>query len=81
MKTILNDIQKAFIKKHHTKLYNDRDLMIDCAGDFGRLVADGEMNGLSVPVAFEAAKNHFRIYGQAMVEFSKLVSIEMIQRT
>lgn len=75
---MLNDIQKAFIKKHHTRAYNDKDLMIECAQDFGRLIADGEKNGLSIPVAFEAARNHFRIYGAAMVEFSKLVSIEMM---
>jgi hypothetical protein len=74
---MLNDIQKAFIKKHNQKSYAQKDLMVECAGDFGRLIASGEKDGLSTLVAFECAKNHFRIYGQAMVDFSNLVTIEM----
>lgn len=75
---MLNDIQKAFIKTHSSKSYKEKDLMIECAQDFGRLIGEAERDGLSVPVAFEMARNHFRIYGQAMVEFSKVVTIEMM---
>ena len=44
--------------KHQS--YSEKDLMIECAGAFGFLIADAEKNGLSIPVAFEMAKNHLR---------------------
>jgi len=73
---MLNDIQKAFINKHCKKQYSEKDLMIECAQDFGRLIGHAERDGLSVPVAFEMAKNHFKVYGKAMQDFAELVSLE-----
>ena len=73
----LNDIQRALIKKTMKRSYSEKDLMLECARDFGFLVADGEKNGLPVQVAFEAAKSHFKTYGKAMMEFSDLITIEM----
>lgn len=73
---MLNDIQKAFINKHCRKNYSEQDLMRECAQDFGRLIAYAEKDGLSVPVAFEMAKNHFKTYGKAMQDFAELVSLE-----
>ena len=73
----MNDIQRAFINKHLKKSYSEKDLTIECAQDFGKLIAYAEKDGLSVPVAFEMAKNHFKIYGKAMQDFADLVSLEV----
>lgn len=75
---MLNDIQRQFVKKFQQKKYSERDLMVECAEDFGRLIAHAEKDGLSIPVAYELARNHFRIYGKAMMEFADLVTIEMM---
>ena len=77
---MLTDIQKAFIKKHGKKSYSERDLMVECAQDFGRLMGEAERDGLSTAVAFEMAKNHFLTYGKAMVEFGNLVTIEWMPK-
>lgn len=75
---MLNDIEKQRIKRIVRPVYEKRDLMMDCAEDFGRLIAYAEKEGLTVPQAFEAAREHFRLFGAAMIEFSKLVTIEMV---
>lgn len=74
----LDDLQRAKIKKTLQRAMSEKDLMLECAKDFGFLIADAEKNGLSIPVAYEAAKNHFRVYGKAMMEFADVVTMEMM---
>lgn len=76
---MLTEFQKAFINKNMRKSYAEKDLIIECAGDFGRLIASAEKDGLAVPVAIEMARNHFKIYGKAMMDFAELVTVEMVR--
>lgn len=68
----LNDIQRMQVRKTMTVAMSEVDTIRECAKDFGFLIGHGQKEGLSLEVAFEAAKNHFRIYGKAMVEFAEI---------
>lgn len=73
---MLDDIQKAFIKKHQKNRYTEEGLTQDLVADFVRLVKQGVYEGLHPAVSFETARNHFKLYGQAMVDFAGKVVLE-----
>jgi hypothetical protein len=80
MKPLFDEVTTKRIERCLSKNYTGKEAMIEAAGDFGRLIAHGEKSGLSIPLAFEAARNHFKFYGKVMIEFADLVTLEMMPK-
>lgn len=74
----LNDIQVAKIKKTCGASVDEQEAFTECAQEFGKFVAMGERSGLSVPVAFEAARCHFRTYGKIMIELADTMELRLM---
>lgn len=74
----MNDFIRARAKKIVQEETSDSaELMTTVAKDFGRYMGAAVQNGIPPELAFEAAREFFRIYGKAMIDFANLVTVEM----
>lgn len=76
----LHEFGKAWVKKAQRQIVTDQDHLMEAAQEFGLLCANGEKSGLSVPVAFELAREHFKRHGKAMIEIADAITLEMIEK-
>lgn len=73
-----------FTKKRVLETMRDPDpkqLFLELAKEFGQRWGHAVAQGLSHAVAFEACKENFKTVGQAMIDVSQVVSLEMLGKT
>lgn len=77
---MINEVSIARAKKCYTEIANEKDFFLEAVKAFGFFVADGVKNGLTPELSFGAAQKHFELYGQAMLDVAKTITIEMMPK-
>ena len=75
---MINQIAVKKAEKTYAELINEKNPNIEAAKMFGYFFADGIRGGLTPELSFGAAKKHFELYGQAMIDISKAITLELI---
>lgn len=69
---------RSRIEKEWKTLAGEASLQ-EAASAFYFMMRDAEMNGVQREIAFEATRQHFLTYGQAMVDVANMLEYEDIQ--